>query len=58
MKANEYADKRLKSGFGNDRADDRDTESKRWDDAKLRGSIGVEKANELIASIDKLKGTR
>ena len=49
----EYAHKRLSS----DR-DDRTSSDKRWDDARLRGSIGTKRANELIGAIDKIKMTR
>ncbi len=45
-----YAENRL-----NTRRDDRCDESKLWEDAKLRGKIGINQANKIINMIDDYK---
>lgn len=42
-------------GIRLNRGDDRCSEDKIWDDAKLRGSIGCKNANEVIQMIDDYK---
>ena len=51
--ASDYAAKRLQTN-----RDDRCDRQKMWDDAKLRGTMGVNQANRLIAAIDDLKSRR
>ena len=48
-----YAASRL-----NTNRDDRCDKNKEWEDAKLRGTMGANAANKLIAAIDDLKSRR
>ena len=48
-KINKYVSQRMS------RKDDRCSEEKRWDDAKLRGEIGSKAANRVIKHIDEMK---
>lgn len=48
--AGAYAEKRLST-----RCDDRCDRDKMWDDAALRGKMGVNAANKVIAMIDDYK---
>jgi len=51
--AGDYAQQRLQHN-----RDDRTSEAKRSADATLRGRLGPQRANEIIAAIDKIKSRR
>lgn len=53
MDIEKYVSKRL-----SDDRDDRCSDAKKWNDAKLRGSLGCQRANEVIKMIDDFKSRR
>ena len=58
----QHHDKRAVGTYLNKRAElgqmyrnDRLSSEKRWADAELRGKLGCQRANEVIAAVDKLR---